>query len=386
MSMSVDMPSLSVVSWNSPGEWNGMASTVTVDLGERSYDILVGGDECLLQSLPVAGGKKTRGLVVSDANVDPLYGDWCEDALSERGWLCERHVIDAGEPSKSLATMSELYDHAAELELERRSLVVALGGGVVGDLSGFLAASYLRGVPFVQVPTSLLAMVDSSVGGKTGINLPTGKNLVGAFYQPEAVAVNLDVLQTLPEREYAAGIAEVIKYGVICDAAFFGMLESNADRIVARDRAVMADVVARCCEIKADVVSRDEKEGGVRATLNFGHTLGHALEAVSGYGGWLHGEAVAAGMVYAARISERERGFPAAETERLVGLLHAVGLPCDWRAARDGLEWPAIRGAMSRDKKTRGTIPRFVLADRIGESVFGCVVAEDVLSAVFTAA
>jgi 3-dehydroquinate synthase len=268
--------------------------------------------------------------------------------------------------------------------LDRRGVVVALGGGVVGDLAGFLAATWLRGVRLVQAPTTLLAMVDSSVGGKTGINLPQGKNLVGAFYQPVEVDIDLRTLATLPEREYRSGLAEVVKYGVIRDAGLFADLEAGADRLMARDVTLLADIVARCCRIKADVVAGDETESGPRAILNFGHTLGHALETVRGYGTWAHGEAVAAGMAYAGEVSIRRCGFPSDDNRRLRRLLERLGLPVDWRAGGDtATDWAAMHAAMARDKKTQAGVVRFVLARRIGEAAFGCEVGADMLEDAF---
>ncbi|MEI6808893.1 MAG: iron-containing alcohol dehydrogenase, partial [bacterium] len=253
-----------------------MSKQVHVKLGSRSYDILIGRNVTVGTSLKRRAGLKA--MIVSDSNVDPLYGPRCERSLRAKGFETIRVTVPAGESSKSGRMVMELYNKAAELHLDRSSCIVALGGGVVGDLAGFIAATFLRGINFIQVPTSLLAMVDSSVGGKTGINLKQGKNLVGAFYQPVEVTADLSVLKTLPRREYVSGLAEVVKYGVIRDAAFFRMLEKNADRLLRRDSGLLEEVVARCCEIKAAVVSVDEREeGGERAVLNFGHTFGHAL-------------------------------------------------------------------------------------------------------------
>lgn len=356
-----------------------VSQTVQVALGSRSYDIVISAEgNGIAGALPRCDGDATA-LIVTDSNVGPLYSERCEALVRERGWSCETHAVPAGEASKSLGTMGALYDRAANAGLERRSVVVALGGGVVGDLAGFLAATFMRGVRYVQVPTSLLAMVDSSVGGKTGINLAAGKNLVGAFFQPQAVAINLAVLNTLPGREYVSGLAEVVKYGVIRDADLFARLEQSVSGLLARDPDLLGEIVARSCAIKADVVAEDETEGGVRALLNFGHTLGHAIEAVRGYGDWLHGEAVAAGMVYAARVSERMAGFDGGDTERLVRLLAALNLPTTWRTADGEPDWATVRAIMSRDKKTRGGVPRFVLASSIGDATHGWRVPEDVL-------
>ncbi|MBT3191208.1 MAG: 3-dehydroquinate synthase [Verrucomicrobia bacterium] len=359
-----------------------MSRTVRVDLGDRGYDIHIGrGFDSVLQS----EGSGTTALLVSDSNVDPLYGDRCAELLTRRNFKVERAVVPAGEASKSLECIQSLFDHAISGRLDRRSIVVALGGGVVGDLSGFAAGTYLRGVKFLQVPTSLLAMVDSSVGGKTGVNLPQGKNLVGVFYQPVEVAVDLDTLATLPDREYLSGMAEVVKYGVIWDAPFFEMLESNVAPLRARDPDVLASIVSRCCEIKAEVVAQDERESGVRAILNYGHTLGHAIENACGYGQLLHGEAVSVGMVYAAELSCVCRGFSREDADRITRLLAALGLPVGRSQLPDGVPWKALRSAMASDKKARSAIPTFVLSDVMGSVAFNCDVPEDALEAAFSA-
>ena len=358
-----------------------MSQTVHVELGARSYEIRIGsGPE--VETFK-SGCEGARVLVVTDSNVDALYGEACERKLAERGLVASRLVIPAGEASKNLENVARVYERAIEAGLDRRSFIVALGGGVVGDLAGFAAATYLRGIRYVQAPTTLLAMVDSSVGGKTGVNLKQGKNLVGAFYQPVEVSADLSTLASLSEPEYVSGLAETIKYGVIWDAALFADLEENAERLVARDPAYLEVVVARCCEIKAEVVAVDERDSGVRAILNFGHTLGHALEQVSGYGKWLHGQAVALGMVYAAMVSAREKGLAADDAQRLRTLLERVGLPA--APGREGVPdgWPELRRAMAADKKTRDRVPRFVLAEKLGAVVYDCEVAEDALEATY---
>lgn len=354
-----------------------MSRIVRVDLGKRGYDIHIG------HSLPIgtslADSKGALALIVSDSNVDPVYGEKCEQALRSRGLDVTRAVVAAGEKSKDLKVVAELYDKAMAANLDRGSVIVALGGGMVGDLAGFVAATFLRGIRLIQVPTSLLAMVDSSVGGKTGVNLAQGKNLVGSFHQPIEVVADLSTLGTLPAREYTSGLAEVVKYGVIWDAVLFKHLEENAQRLVARDVAVLEPIIARCCEIKAEVVAMDERESGVRSILNFGHTLAHALETVSGYGERLHGEAVAVGMAYAARLSVSEKGFAAEECDRLIGLLCKMGLPASLSSIGIKSAWREIRETMTTDKKTKGKVPRFVLAERLGSVVFGCEVSEEVL-------
>ena len=351
-----------------------MIKQVAVELGARSYNINIGTEFELFTD---GGGRSA--LLVSDSNVDPLYGERCSKLLEARGFRVARVVVPAGESTKSLQHAGNLFESAVSAQLDRKSCVVALGGGVVGDLAGFVAGTYLRGVNLIQIPTSLLAMVDSSVGGKTAVNLPQGKNLVGVFYQPLEVVVNLDTLDTLPEREYISGLAEVVKYGVINDAGFFSLLESQVEALRRRDRLVLADVVGRCCEIKADVVAADEREGGLRAILNYGHTLGHAIENSCGYGELLHGEAVALGMVYAGILSVRAAGFAPDDADRIVKLLRALGLPADKSALPVSLDWDVLRRVMSSDKKAEQAVPKFVLACELGRVDFGCHVSEDEL-------
>ncbi len=358
-----------------------MVNSVRVELGDRSYDIAIGpgllgglGEVCR----KVASGKQV--LLVTDTTVDRLYGPAAESSLKAAGYRVARAVVPAGEDSKSGPQLFTLYDRAMEHGLDRKSCVVALGGGVVGDLAGFMAATYLRGIRFIQVPTTLLAMVDSAVGGKTGINLPQGKNLVGAFYQPVHVVCDIEVLKTLPAREFAAGLAEVIKYGVIHDEALFGRLEREISGL-AGNGAALSEIIARSCAIKADVVRQDERDGGLRNILNFGHTLGHALEKVAGYGTFLHGEAVGVGMAYAARLSAREHGLREADVERILALVQSAGLP----VSAPGYAWPDVRHAMEVDKKGSGGQPRFVLADRIGHVDWGCEVPDAVLEDVWHA-
>ena len=352
-----------------------MAHTERVQLGDRSYDICIGSG--LLNGL----GEACRGvapgdrmLLVTDDTVDRLYGQAVSDSLTQAGYEVVRLAVPAGEESKSGTQLFRLYDRAIEMALDRRACVMALGGGVVGDLAGFMAATYLRGLRFIQVPTTLLAMVDSAVGGKTGINLTQGKNLVGAFYQPALVVCDINVLQSLPPREFASGLAEVIKYGIIHDAAFFERLTGQVHQL-AQNADALAGIVARSCAIKADVVRQDERDGGLRNILNFGHTLGHALEKVAGYGTFLHGEAVGIGMAYAARVSARVHGLSTGEVDRILALVKAAGLPIH----APGFAWADLRHAMEVDKKGSSGQPRFVLADRIGHVDWGCVVPEDVL-------
>ena len=354
-----------------------MVKIVRVDVEGRGYDIRIGDD--FRTTLQVAGEGRSA-LVVADTHTGPLYAQEVQQVLTAGGYVCSYFEIPAGETSKSLAQLGAVLERAVGAGLDRKSLIVALGGGVVGDLAGFAAAVYLRGVSFLQIPTSLLAMVDSAVGGKTGINLPQGKNLVGAFYQPMAVGIHLDTLHSLPEREYRSGLAEVVKYGIIYDADFFAFLEREQAALLRRDRDVLASVVARCCEIKAEVVGKDEREGGLRAILNYGHTLGHAIEAVGGYGALLHGEAIAIGMVYANGVSQAVTGLSQSECVRVETLLTAFGLPVGLPHA---FGWEALRDVMSADKKADRRVPTFVLAEALGKVRFGCQVPEEVLATVY---
>jgi 3-dehydroquinate synthase len=348
----------------------GGVRTVRVSLGARSYEIKIGAGllaQAGKESLRLIPGK--RCAVISDRNVAPLYAWAVQRSLSDAGFEPILITVPAGETAKSLKTVQACYDQLAANRIERKSFVVALGGGVVGDLAGFVAATYLRGIPFIQLPTTLLAQVDSSVGGKTGVNLRAGKNLVGAFYQPRLVLCDLGTFLTLPDREYRSGLAEVIKYGIIYDAALFRRLESDIPKLLARDLHSLTDVVARCCEIKAEVVSQDETESGLRAILNFGHTIGHGLEAISRYGKYLHGEAISIGQVAAARLSVRLLGLPEKDSERIRALLERAGLPTKVRLTQ--AQKRAILAAMQLDKKVSGGEIKFVLAREIGRVEFG---------------
>ena len=343
---------------------------VKVPLGNRSYDLKIGtgllarvGHECARLAL------SRRCAIISDRNVAPRYAKVAQDALAKAGFAAGLVTIPAGEPAKSLRTAEACYNQLAAQRLERKSFIVALGGGVVGDLAGFVAATYLRGLAFVQVPTTLLAQVDSSVGGKVGLNLKAGKNLVGAFHQPRLVLCDLDTLASLPMREYRAGLAEVIKYGIIYDAGLFRRLERDLPKLLRRDPRTLAAVVACCCEIKADVVRQDETESGLRAILNFGHTIGHALEAISHYGKYLHGEAIAIGQVAAARLSAQVLGLPDRDVERIERLFQRAGLPTQLKL--NALQRQKILAAMKLDKKVSGGQIKFVLARRIGAVAFG---------------
>ncbi|MFM2082270.1 MAG: hypothetical protein RL380_961 [Verrucomicrobiota bacterium] len=343
--------------------------TVQVSLAERSYPIFIGPG--LLARLGAQCAKLKLGqrcAIITDTNVGKRYAKAVFNSLARAGFAPCLIVVPAGETAKSLTTVQHCYDLLAEHRLERKSFIIALGGGVVGDLAGFVAATYLRGIPFVQVPTTLLAQVDSSVGGKTGVNLKAGKNLVGAFHQPRLVLCDLDVLKTLPDREFRAGLAEVIKYGIIYDAPFFARLERDLPRLLKRQLATLAAVIARCCEIKADVVSQDETESGLRASLNFGHTIGHGLEAISNYGEYLHGEAIAIGQVAAARLSVRETDLPERDGQRITQLFQRAGLPTSVKLT--GAQRKQLFAAMKLDKKvSRGEIT-FVLARKLGKVVW----------------
>ena len=340
-----------------------MSSTVTVQLGDRSYPIvigraLLGGGFDLAQFV-----RGTDCVVVSNETVAPLYYQELLPNLPGRDVSCVN--LPDGEAHKTVTTMQIILDALAESRANRDVCLIALGGGVVGDIAGFAAACYMRGIDFIQVPTTLLAQVDSSVGGKTGVNHPQGKNLIGAFHQPQMVLIDTDTLGTLPDRELSAGLAEVIKHGVICDLEFFAWLESNIAALLRREPDALEHAIRRCCEIKAEVVAEDEREAGRRAILNFGHTFGHAIEHSQGYGEWLHGEAVAAGMIMAAKLS----GLDAADVQRLADLVEAAGLP----VAPPAIAAPDWKRAMGMDKKVKGKQLRFVLLKAIGD----CYVTAD---------
>ena len=339
--------------------------TVNVDLGERSYPIRIGADligNTDLFAPHIAGNSVT---IVTNETVEPLYGDRLRATLAPLGKEVSTVVLPDGEAFKHWETLNRIFDALLGAKADRKTTLIALGGGVIGDMTGFAAACYMRGVPFIQVPTTLLSQVDSSVGGKTGINHPLGKNMIGAFYQPQAVIADIGTLRTLPERELAAGIAEIIKTAAIADAAFFEWLEQNIEALRGCDPAALAYAVKRSCEVKASVVAADEREGGLRAILNFGHTFGHAIEAGLGYGEWLHGEAVGCGMVMAADLSVRLGHLDEAVRGRLVALIAAARLPT--RA-------PALGEAryidlMKVDKKAEAGTIKFILLEKLGETL-----------------
>jgi 3-dehydroquinate synthase len=355
--------------------------TVQVPLGERTYTIVV--DRKLLRTLGERCGNfglAGRCAVITDKNVGVLYAKNVLYSLKQAGLEAVLITIPSGEKAKSLAVVQKCYDALAKHRLERKSFIIALGGGVVGDLAGFVAATYLRGVPFVQVPTTLLAQVDSSVGGKVGVNLPAGKNLVGAFYQPRHVLCDLTTLDSLPDREFRAGLAEVIKYGIIYDAALFEKIERDLPKILKRNGEVLSEIVARSCEIKAEVVGQDETESGLRAILNFGHTIGHALEAISRYGKYLHGEAISIGQVAAAHVSARVLGLPNEEVERIRKLFQRAGLPVGVKLTK--VQRKQLFDAMRLDKKVSGGEIKFVLARQIGKVEYGVQVGNTEVEAV----
>jgi len=348
---------------------------VNVPLGARSYEIKIGPGLLSELGRDCAGLKLgSRCAVISDRNVAPHFAKAAQLSLKKAGFDSVLITVPAGETAKSLKVVQQCYDALAKHRLERKSFILALGGGVVGDLAGFVAATYLRGVAFVQVPTTLLAQVDSSVGGKVGVNLKAGKNLVGAFHQPRLVLCDIEVLKTLPVREFRAGLAEVIKYGIIYDAALFARLESDLPKLLKRDPKTLTEVIARCCEIKADVVGQDETETGLRAILNFGHTIGHAIENISGYGKYLHGEAISIGQVAAAIISDAALGLGPHNVQRIQTLFRNAGLPTQIRLTE--AQRKKLISAMRLDKKVSGGEVKFVLAKKIGETLWGQSVPE----------
>ena len=342
---------------------------VDISLAERSYPILIGagllGDTSIYRQLPAAN----TALIISNTTVAPLYGAQLEAVLKTRYDRVLLTVLPDGEVHKDWPTLQLIFDALLENVCDRKTVLFALGGGVVGDMTGFAAASYMRGVPFVQVPTTLLAQVDSSVGGKTAINHPLGKNMIGAFYQPQLVLCDLDVLKTLPRRELSAGLAEVIKYGPIADLDFLAWIETNLDSLLAQDPTALAYAIQRSCEIKAGVVGQDEREQGLRAILNYGHTFGHAIESGLGYGEWLHGEGVGCGMVMAAHLSQRLGLVDTVFVERLTRLIQRAGLPVRAPVLSDTDNAGRYLELMQIDKKSEAGEIRFILIDGPGKAV-----------------
>lgn len=339
--------------------------TLKVELANRSYPIHIGRNLIADASLILPHLKRKHVAIVTNTTVAPLYLDKLTQTLQAAGVSVIPIILPDGEAYKNTETLNKIYDALLQNRCERSTTLIALGGGVIGDLTGYAAATYLRGVPFIQIPTTLLSQVDSSVGGKTGINHPLGKNMIGAFYQPQLVLADIDTLQTLPAREFSAGMAEVIKYGLIRDVAFFDWLELNIAKLMALDEATLSYAIYRSCQNKAEVVAIDEHENGERALLNLGHTFGHAIENAMGYGVWLHGEAVAAGTMMAADLSQRMGWLTGDEVKRIFALLAAANLPLD--APKLGLE--KYLDLMQLDKKVADGKIRLVLQQGIGKAV-----------------
>jgi 3-dehydroquinate synthase len=338
-----------------------MFTTLTVDLGSRSYPIYIGSgilNQPIAETLP---GKQV--LIVSNETVAPLYLEQARTCFP--GYQVSSIILPDGEQYKTLDTVNQIYTHLLKHKFDRRCTLVALGGGVIGDITGFAAATYQRGVNFLQMPTTLLSQVDSSVGGKTGVNHPIGKNMIGAFYQPCAVYIDTDTLNTLDQRQLASGLAEVIKYGLIRDREFYNWIQENLTALTSRDPQALTHAIKVSCQNKADIVAEDEKESGVRALLNLGHTFGHAIEVAAGYGAWLHGEAVAAGMVMAAELSMRHGNVSQAELDTLISLMQAANLP----VRGPGMTVDTYLSHMKVDKKAAGGVIRLILLQEIGNAV-----------------
>ena len=338
---------------------------VNVDLGDRSYPIYIGTDILSDRTLLLPYIKGAQVCIISNETVSPLYLQQVIGGLSDSGLEIISLILPDGEEFKTLDTVTMIYDHLLEANFSRSSTLIALGGGVVGDMVGFAAATYQRGIDFIQIPTTLLSQVDSSVGGKTGVNRPLGKNMVGAFYQPRCVIADSSTLNTLPDRELRAGLAEVIKYGLINNKNFLEWLDGNIEKILARDADALAYVIKTSCEEKATIVAQDEKEAGIRAILNFGHTFGHAIETATGYGKWLHGEAVAAGMVMAADLSCLEGLLSTNDAGYVKQLILRCGLPVE---PPQDLNTDTFLSLMGRDKKAEAGVIRFILLEQLGKA------------------
>jgi len=353
---------------------------LNVELADRSYPISIGSGLLAQRDLFTQAIRGRRVMIVTNETVAPLYLQRLQQTLD--GYQLDACILPDGEAYKTLDSFGQIMTALLEGGHGRDTTIVALGGGVIGDLAGFAAASYQRGVAFIQIPTTLLSQVDSSVGGKTGVNHPLGKNMIGAFYQPKAVIIDTDCLATLPRRELSAGLAEVIKYGIIWDAEFFAWLERNIAGLLALDTSLLIQAILRCCSIKADVVSQDETETGVRALLNLGHTFGHAIESEQGYGNWLHGEAVAAGTMLAARTALQLGLLNQAQVVRIRALLSAAELPL---SAPADMDFPVFMRHMMRDKKVLAGKLRLILPTNIGQADLFSDVSEAVLQAVIEA-
>jgi 3-dehydroquinate synthase len=354
--------------------------TLNVELGTRSYPIFIGRD---LLGRPELVEPYVRGhqvMLVSNHTVAPLYLEKVQRAFAK--FTCETVILPDGEEFKTLETLNLIFDALLETRFERKCTLVALGGGVIGDMVGFAAACYQRGVPFIQIPTTLLAQVDSSVGGKTGVNHPLGKNMIGAFHQPQCVIADTDALNTLEDRQLSAGLAEVIKYGLICDLPILEWLEKNMHKLLARDPVALAYAIDRSCQIKAEVVAADEREGGVRATLNFGHTFGHAIEAAAGYGKWLHGEAVGTGMLLAADLSARLGMLKSEDVHRIEKMIDSAQLPT---RAPAHMDYSTFLKYMSVDKKVEAGSIRLILLKALGQALITSDYAPQLLKATIDA-
>ncbi|HXZ96938.1 MAG TPA: 3-dehydroquinate synthase [Burkholderiales bacterium] len=356
--------------------------TLKVDLGERSYPIYIGDGLLGRPELLLPGLEQKKAAVVTNTTVAELYLDSLTAVLDKQGVEVVQVVLPDGEKFKNWETLNSIFDTLLSHHCERKTALIAMGGGVIGDLAGFAAAVYMRGVPYIQIPTTLLAQVDSSIGGKTAINHPQGKNMIGAFYQPKLVLADTATLNTLPQREFSSGLAEVIKYGLIRDEAFFDWLDCNVEMLLKHDTAALVYAIRRSCENKVAVVAADERESGVRALLNLGHTFGHAIETGEGYGTWLHGEAIAVGTLLAAQLSRRMGLISEAEVQRITSIYRRARLPIsapDFGAKR-------YLQLMSLDKKVeRGRI-RFILLRKIGEAFITADVPEEVLTATLSGA
>ena len=337
---------------------------VRVDLAERSYSIVIG-NECLkdIGSILEKFEFSNRMAIVSNPTIFDLYGRTVSGSIRDSGFELSEIIIPDGEGYKSLLWVENIYSEMLKARLDRKSVLIALGGGVIGDITGFAASTYMRGIDFVQVPTTLLAQVDSSVGGKTGVNHMLGKNMIGAFWQPRTVWIDIDTLRTLPRREFLSGLAEVIKYGVIYDNELFDFLEKNREAILKLDKDVLTHLIKRSCEIKAEVVSKDEREAGLRAILNYGHTVGHALETVTGYKKYLHGEAVAIGMHIEAKLSQAQGLISAKQVNRIKKLIESYDLPTE---IPEDVELNSLFDVMQIDKKTVSGELNFILPEKIG--------------------
>ena len=354
-------------------------ATLTVELGERSYPILIQANMLEQPHVLTTHLATNKVVVVTNDVVEPLYFHRLSQALT--GYEVSKIVLPDGEQHKNLQSFEMVISKLLEMSAGRDTTLIALGGGVVGDLTGFVAASFQRGVPFIQIPTTLLSQVDSSVGGKTAVNHPLGKNMIGAFYQPKAVLIDTNSLSTLPKREFAAGMAEVIKYGVIYDPDFFLWLEENQHAIKHQELSALQYMIARCCEIKAEIVAIDEREAGLRAILNLGHTFGHAIEAEKGYGNWLHGEAVSAGIVLASAVATKMNWLEASEFSRIENLLQTFDLPT---VAPSDMAYDDFIRHMKHDKKVQAGRLFFVIPKGIGKAVVTNEISEEVLRAILS--